>query len=161
MTQADIVALVSSWPNVFAFTPAPDGGSPEIAWGDTFFYYSPDGTVPEATQPFATIVTKDYPGDESSRLDRDGVFRLNIHPGRESFARYSSPDPNPTSDGSQGQVDDAAALDRIFEHPVYGSLGWLAVLNPGPQTLAATRELLREAYELDRARYDRRRTATR
>ena len=154
MTQAEIVELVSGWEHVLAFTPRPGDGTPEIAWGDTFFYYAPDGTMPQATQPFATIVTKNYPGDEVSQLDRDGVYRVNIHPAKKSFAQHSD------TGITHNQGDAAAALDRITEHPTYGSLGWLAVLNPGPETLAITRELLREAYELDRARHERRHPAT-
>ena len=60
----------------------------QIAWGDTFFYYAPDGVVPSATQPFATIVTKNYPGDETSRLDRPDVFRVNMAAGREEFIAH-------------------------------------------------------------------------
>ena len=29
------------------------------------------------------------------------------------------------------------ALDAVIAHPVYGSLGWLAVNNPGPATAEA------------------------
>ncbi|MFD7896365.1 DUF6194 family protein [Streptomyces sp. NPDC059743] len=46
--------------------------SGEISWGDTFFYYAPAGVTPKTAQPFVTIVTivtKNYPGDESSRLE--------------------------------------------------------------------------------------------
>jgi hypothetical protein len=150
MTQAQIVELVGGWPHVLVFTPGPNDGSPEIAWGDNFFYYAPDGIMPTTTQPFATIVTKNYPGDEQSQLDRDGVFRVNIHPSKKSFTRHVS------TEAADFEVDAAAALDRIIEHPVYGSLGWVAVLNPGQQSLTVTRELLREAYELDQRRYERR-----
>ena len=38
-----------------------EAGSPEIAWGDTFFIYDPDRNLEGAGRfPFATIVTKDY-----------------------------------------------------------------------------------------------------
>ncbi|WP_313546200.1 DUF6194 family protein [Leifsonia aquatica] len=37
-------------------------------WGDTFCYVAPDGQVPPNTQPYATIVTKDYPEDTLSAL---------------------------------------------------------------------------------------------
>ncbi|MFE1962359.1 DUF6194 family protein [Streptomyces sp. NPDC059479] len=43
-----------------------------MSWGDTFFHYAPDGVTPNTAQPFATIATiatKNYPGDESSRLE--------------------------------------------------------------------------------------------
>jgi predicted RNA-binding protein with PUA-like domain len=146
MTITEIVELVRSWENVLVYEASQESGSPEIAWGDTFFFYAPDGQMPNATQPFATTVTKDYPDDTSSLLDRDGIYRVNIHPGRPRFKDFAA---------RPGQ--DASALDTIIEHPVYGEAGWLAVLNPGPATDSTVRELLQEAYELDRTRYHRRR----
>jgi len=145
MTVSEIVTVVAAWESVLVVAPGPGDDVPEVAWGDVFFYYAPDGAMPTATQPFATIVTKDYPGDELSALHREGVYRVNVHPGRDSFTAWSA-----VAD------DDASALDRIIRHPVYGDLGWLAVLNPGEQTLSSTLELLREAYEADRARFERR-----
>src|SRR5438132_971171 len=56
-----------------------EAGSPEIAWGDTFFFYNPRDIDPDHRFPFATIVTKDYGDfDSYSQLNRPGVFRLNI-----------------------------------------------------------------------------------
>jgi hypothetical protein len=49
MTIDDILALVKSLDGTLAFTPTPEDGSPEVAWGDTFFYYAPDGKIPETT----------------------------------------------------------------------------------------------------------------
>jgi hypothetical protein len=85
MTIDEITELLDGLDGVLTLTPGPGDGSPEISWGDLFFYYAPDGVVPK-TQPFATIVTKDYPGDEQSRLDRPDTFRLNIAAGNEAFA---------------------------------------------------------------------------
>lgn len=120
--------------------------------GDAFFYYAPDGVPPAKGQPFATVVTKDYPGDEDSRLDRSGVFRVNVFAGREAFERWTGRSPR---EAAVEKVD-VSRFDVIFAHPVYGSLGWLAVVNPGPRTEAAVRELLGEACRIARARYERR-----
>lgn len=150
MTFEEIVELVGGWEGVLVLIPGPGDGSPEVAWGDAFFYYAPDGEVPKATQPFATMVTKDYPEDEQSQLDRDGMFRVNFAAGRAAFTEWTS---GPTADSSRG---DPSVPDQIIAHPVYGSLGWLAVVNPGSRTSAATGKLLREAYELARSRYERR-----
>ncbi len=60
---------------------------PEIAWGDHFFYFAPNGQVPQREQPYATIITKNYPGDTCCDLDQPGRWRLNIHVGRGAFAR--------------------------------------------------------------------------
>lgn len=150
MNIDDIVALVRSWEGTLAVTPGPESDAPEIAWGDTFLYYAPDGAIPTTTQPFATIVTKDYPGDETSRLDRPGVSRVNIAAGREAVKAIAD-------DEESDAPTDRSELDRVFVHPVYGSMGWLAVVNPGPRTAQTTRDLLRQAYDAARARYDRRR----
>jgi hypothetical protein len=114
---------------------------------------TPDGTMPKATQPFATIVRKNYPEDERSRLDRPGSFRVNIASGKAAFVEWTGHQP-----GEPAEDADPSVTDTVIAHPVYGSLGWLAVLNPGPSTTQATQELLRQAYELARSRYEHRMT---
>ena len=88
MTMEEIISFVDGLDGVLTQRAHSGDGSPEIAWGDTFFYYAPDGVVPSATQPFATIVTKNYPGDETSRLDRPDVFRVNMAAGKEEFIAH-------------------------------------------------------------------------
>ncbi|MFC4907357.1 DUF6194 family protein [Actinomadura gamaensis] len=152
MSIDDIIAFVAGLDGVLTLRPGPGDGTPEIAWGDAFFYYSPDGVVPTTTQPFATVVTKNYPGDESSRLDRPGAFRVNIAVGRDEFVRRTGHDPRePAPEGT-----DLGASDTLIAHPVYASQGWLAVVNPGANTEADVRDLLRLAHGLARARYERR-----
>lgn len=148
MTQEEIIAFVAGLgDDVLVLRPAAGDGTPPISWGDTFFYVSPDGTVPARRQPFATIVTKDYPGDTSSRLDRPGVFRLNIAVGRDEVRRHAGHDP--------AGVDPAAA-DAVFAHPVYGGAGWLSVVDPGTRTASLVRELLVAAHRRDQGRGPRR-----
>ena len=89
MTIEEIIAFVEDLDGTLAVRPGPDDGSPEISWGDTFLYYAPDGVMPTTTQPFATIVTKDCPGDERSRLDRPDAFRVNIAAGKEAFSDWT------------------------------------------------------------------------
>jgi hypothetical protein len=80
----DIIECVAALDGVLTMKAGPGDGSPEISWGDVFFYYAPDGEVPR-TQPFATIVTKDYPDEPSSQLDQADAFRLNIGVGAQRF----------------------------------------------------------------------------
>src|SRR5687767_5370949 len=121
----------------------------------TPFYYSPTGVVPEATQPFATIVTKDYPDDDKSELDRPEAFRVNVAAGKEAFVRWTGHGPRDPA----ANTDDPSASDVVIAHPVYGSLGWLAIKNPGERTDETLRELLNTAYQLARSRYERRASA--
>jgi hypothetical protein len=152
MTIDDIIHFVEGLGDVLTLRPAPGDGSPEISWGDSFFYYSPDRVVPTTTQPFATIVTKNYPGDESSRLDRPGSFRVNVHAGKDAFIEATGHAPR--AHGPSGV--DAGAPDTVIAHPVYGSAAWLAVIDPGARTDAVIRELLCRAHALARSRYERR-----
>lgn len=104
------------------------------------------------SQPFATIVTKDYPDDAGSRLDRPDAFRLNIAAGADAFRAWTGRAPRaPATD----EIDPSTA-DVVFPHPVYGGLGWLSIVNPGQATDGASRELLRTAHALARARRQRR-----
>jgi hypothetical protein len=151
MTADEIISFVNDLDGVLTVTPGPADEAPEISWGDTFFFYAPDGIMPKATQPFATIVTKNYPGDEASCLDRPDAFRVNVAAGKEAFIRWTGHGPHE----SATDVDPSVA-DALFAHPVYGSLGWLAVVNPGPRTTRTIRELLRTAHRLARSRYERR-----
>ncbi|TDD79279.1 DUF6194 family protein [Actinomadura rubrisoli] len=150
MTMDEIIALVGGLDGVLTIRPAPGDGSPELTWGDTFFYYAPDGVTPATTQPFATIVTKNYPGDDASRLDRPDTFRVNISAGKEAFIRWTGHAPR------EPATTDPSAPDTVIAHPVYGTVGWLAVVNPGPRTETATRELLHQAHHLARTRHQRR-----
>jgi hypothetical protein len=124
-----------------------EAGSPEIAWGDTFFIYDPDRILEGSRQfPFATIVTKDYGDfDNASNLDRPGMFRLNIGLGKDTYASLFD----------AGAEHDFTALDRLMPHPVYGGNHWVSVINPSEATFEALEPLLREAYERVVQRYDR------
>lgn len=156
MSIDEIIEFLGTFDGVLVLRPGPGDGSPELAWGDTFFYYAPDGEIPARTQPFATIVTKNYPGDERSRLDRPGTFRLNISAGTELFTQWTGRAPR----DAETADTDPSVTDTVLAHPVYGKAGWLAVVDPGPRTEEPIRELLHAAYERDRSRAHRR-TGTR
>jgi hypothetical protein len=114
VTEDELTAFIGGLDDVEVVVAGPDNGAPEAAWGDMFF------SLPGDRMPFATIVKRDYPGDESSRLDRDGVFRLNLGIGREALRERFA----------DGAEQNPAALDRLFPHPVYAGHGWISVLNP-------------------------------
>src|SRR5689334_25374463 len=95
-------------------------GTIEIAIGDTFFLYDPERNLDDKQRfPFATIVTKDYGDfDNLSRLNRDGIFRLNIGLSRATFRSLF-----PTDDVTH----DYAAVDVLMPHPVYASQSYVCV----------------------------------
>jgi hypothetical protein len=153
MSEDEIVAFVrDTLAGVDILVASEEGGAPEVAWGDTFFSYDPDGSLPaDRRLPFATIVTNDYPGfDEASQLSRTGVFRLNIWVSRETFTNLFP------SFGDDEARDDFAALDTPLPHPIYGAQSWVSILCPGPATADLARTLLTEAHRRAIERYERR-----
>jgi hypothetical protein len=153
MTQDDVIEFVTSdLEGTVVVVASEDNGDPEVAWGDTFFFYDPDGiTVPERRLPYATIVTNDYPGfDEASNLNRTGVYRVNAWVGRDTFDQQTS--------SKDASAIDYAVLDKVLPHPVYGQQSWVSVLNPGPNTANTVKDLLAEAHERARTRYEKQRT---
>lgn len=129
-----------------ALVVAPEAGSafPELSWGDAYFYHAPDGRMPERTQPYGTIITKDYPDDTSSGLDAPGRFRVNIHVGQER------------ADSLVTAGADPHETDVFHRHPLYGTAGWICVIDPGERTADAVLALLRDAHEAARTRAARR-----
>ena len=129
MTQDELVEFIGSLPGVVTTVASADNGAPEESWGDVFF------SVAGPQFPFVTLVKRDQPGDNTSKLDREGVFRLNVNIGRKALAdRFP-----------EGTNHDPAALDQLFPHPVYAAYGFVSVLNP-QATASEIRDLLREAH---------------
>lgn len=133
--------IIDLLPDACALVASPDNGAPEIAWGDVFFYAGEtDGALPQH-QPFATIVTKDYPGfDEASALDRPDAFRLNLQLDRRSFDELY---PEDVAD----EPIDFAARDVVMPHPVYSKQHWVSVVCPSPGRLAEIVPWLEQAHE--------------
>ena len=143
MTEDEIIRFVAGLGEVDVMTASRESGAPEVAWGDSFYLYDPDGRASERDgfTPFATLVTKDYADfDTDSDLDRPGVFRVNIAVGRALFEEVVGHSPAAHAELREGF--DFTELDRLLPHPAYATQGWVAVLNPGPRTLERVRELL-------------------
>ena len=104
------------------------------ALGATFFSLDPSHWP-----NFATIVTTDeHDMGTPSDLARDGVFRLNIGVGKETFLRLAGKLSTP----------DYAALDTILPHPVYAKQRWIAILNPSHETFEViVKPLIAEAHD--------------
>jgi hypothetical protein len=150
VTPDDIVDYMERLDGTVVLVASEENGAPEVAWGDVFFFYDPDDVIPpEKRFPFATIVVNDYPGfDELSELGRPDVYRVNAWVSRDTFQREVA--------GSDEASIDYTVLDEVIPHPVYGAQGWLSVLNPGVATGSKVRELLAEAHDRARARYEKR-----
>lgn len=152
MSMEQFLEIVRTFDGVLELAPAEGSAFPKIAWGDHFFYYAPDGHVPRREQPYATMVTKNYPGDALCDLDHPDRWRLNIHVGRARFIELTGEDLRATP-----STVDFAATDTVLAHPVYRAQGWISIINPGSGTQTLAVCLLREAHEHAKQRAARRR----
>jgi len=149
MDEAAIIAYITTaFDGVDAATASQETGAPEVAWGDTFFFYNPDHSPSNQMFPFATIVTKDYGDfDAASNLNRPGIFRLNIGVSPKTYGAHFGPPPRGGATVSATDYD-FTALDRLLPHPVYAPQSWVCVLSPGRETFETIiQPLLAEAYE--------------
>lgn len=124
-----------------------DGSVTAAEWGDLFFFYNPDQTLPKDIY-FATLKTSDDDYDHASNLDRPGVYRLNIGVSKETFLALFGQKPQKLGAGDGSDIGgDFTVLDQLLPHPVYASMGWVCILNPGDETFRHTvQPLLAEAY---------------
>lgn len=113
--------------------------------GYTFFFYRDDHI-----HAFATIASTGNEYEQISRLDRPGVYRLNIGVSRDTFQALFG----------KGKIDTSAydytTLDTIMPHPDYSSQHFLCVLSPSEATFERIRPMLAEAYEVAVKRYNKR-----
>jgi len=113
-------------------------------FGYIFFFYSSERKL-----PFATMASSDNEYDRISNLDRPGVFRLNIGVSKQTFQSLFD------KETAKNASYDYTALDCIMPHPDYAAQHFICVLSPGESTFERVKELLAEAYELARARFNK------
>lgn len=154
MSMDQLLQTIRRFDGVFELAPTANSPFPEIAWGDHFCYFAPNAQVPQREQPYATIITKNYPDDTLCDLDRPGRWRLNIHVERSTFIEVVGADPRVTP-----TAVDFTAVDTVLPHPVYRTQGWISIINPGTRTLALAVSLLGGAHDAARRRANRRPSA--
>lgn len=113
--------------------------------GYTFFFYRE-----ERIHAFATIASSGNEYEQISRLDRPGVYRLNIGVSRETFKSLIGTNKINVSDY------DFSVLDTLLPHPDYSAQYFICVLSPSDATFERIRPLLAEAYEIAVRKFNRR-----
>lgn len=154
MTEQELIEHIAGLSHVTRITAEAASDAPKVAWGDSFFYYEPEGP-PDRKLPFATIVTKDYLGwDTLSNLDRPDAFRINLDIGADRFRELFGYSP---SEHPQHADDfDYSRSDVLLPHPTYAQQGWASIVCPGPETDDIARSLVSEAHERVVQRWSRR-----
>nr|WP_325216688.1 DUF6194 family protein [uncultured Oscillibacter sp.] len=126
------------------------------SWGESGIFYNPGGVLKRGVYVL-TVKEKDGANDRASRLDRPGVYRVNLGLRKETYVRRFGPLPaRPPKGGTAAVEADFAARDRLIPHPVYAWMGWAAVLNPSAETFEAMKPLIQESYEYAREKFAKR-----
>jgi len=145
MNPQQITDLLIHAGHVNVLVASQENGDPEIAWGDTFYYIT-DHAGQSPKMPFVTVVIKDYPGfDEASRLNRGGLFRVNIDVGKTKFNTLFGY--LPAAHERHRDRFDYAALDTLFPHPLYATYGWASIINPSAAAAEQVKALLLAAHQ--------------
>jgi hypothetical protein len=132
------------------------GVVPIEAWGETSYFYNPGAALKRGTY-FATIKQKDGANDKASHLDRAGVWRLNIGVKKATFiALFGTPPARPEKGGIIEGPWDFTVLDQLMPHPVYGWMGWVAVLCPSQSIWQTCIPLIADAHARAAANFAKR-----
>lgn len=132
MNQADVERFVAGLDNV----------QREDNFGYAFFFVGDDHRI-----PFVSISDSDNDYDRVSKLDRKGVFRINIGVSRETYNTLFPDPPAPDLDYS--------LLDTFLPHPEYARQHFICILNPVRENAEAAVRYIVEAHALAASRLSR------
>lgn len=122
-------------------------------WGEKAFFYNP-GNLRAHGAYFCTLKEQDGENDSASALNRNGVFRFNFGISKQTFTHLFGSIPKRPLKGTIISGDfNFTQLDVLLPHPIYGWMGWVAILNPSEKTFGQLEVLLCESYQLAVQRY--------
>ncbi len=126
------------------------------SWGEKGIFYNPGGTLKRGVYVL-TVKEKDGENDKSSKLDREGVFRVNLGVRKNTFTEMFGVTPKrPPKGGVVNMAYDFAETDKILPHPVYGWMNWICALDPSEETFERLKPLIREAYDYAKEKFVKR-----
>lgn len=115
-------------------------------WGEVGLFYNPEGTLKKGIY-LLTFKERDGENDQSSQLNRGGLYRLNLGISQESFIKlFGRTFKRPKAGGVVLMDFDFSQIDTIMPHPVYGWMSWICVINPSQETFEQLQPLIAESY---------------
>ncbi len=125
-------------------------------WGERGLFYNPGSALPKGVY-ILTFKEKDGPNDYASKIDRGGIYRVNLGISKSSFLKLFGRIPTRPAAGEIVDTGhDFQQLDQVTPHPVYGWMGWVAVLNPSIPTFEKLKPLIDEGVMLSHAKFEKR-----
>ncbi len=122
------------------------GVVPKSSWGETALFYNPGRLLPNGVY-FCTIKDHDGEHDRSSHLNREGIFRVALGLGAESYVGLFGPRPRrPPKGGAVNSGHDFTRVNELMPHPVYAWMGWVQILSPTQERFDEIFPLIEEAH---------------
>lgn len=131
MKQSEIQQYVTSLENV----------ETDENMGYLFYYVGDDHHV-----PFVSIAENGNEYETMSKLDREGVFRVNIGVSRDTFVSLF---PNPDIENT-----DFSVLNTFLPHPHYSKQYFICILNPSEKNGELLKKYILEAYDIAKKRLE-------
>lgn len=126
------------------------------AYGETTFFYNPDNYLKNGVY-FCTIKESDGPNDKSSKLDREGTYRISTGITKEKYLQLFKEIPKRPLKGKIIEGDfDFSEENVILPHPIYGWMSWISVLTPTDETFEEYLSLIDVSYEKAKENYAKR-----
>ncbi|MEE9392372.1 MAG: DUF6194 family protein [Planctomycetota bacterium] len=133
-----------------------EGVVPKAVWGETSFFYNPGQAMAHGVY-FCTIKEQDGVNDQSSDLDRPGIYRVAIGLRPNSYAGLFGEKPKRPAKGHIVDTGhDFALVDELMPHPVYAWMNWVQILNPSVEKFAEIKSLVAEAHRLATKKFAKR-----
>ena len=116
------------------------------SWGESSFFYNLNDRLPRGTY-FCTLKEKDGDNDKGSDINRVDVYRFNFGLPEKQFVELFGEKPKRPEKGQTIEGPwDFTALNILMPHPIYGWMGWVAILNPTHESFSRIKPLLSLAY---------------
>jgi hypothetical protein len=126
MTIEEIAAMVKQL----------DSGITETKnWGERGLFYNPGFKRTKGIY-LLTFKEKDGANDQASKLNRPGLYRLNLGLSKTQYTeQFGAPPSRPAAGKTVETGHDFTVVDQITPHPIYGWMSWCAVINPSLATI--------------------------
>lgn len=123
------------------------------SWGEKGIFYNPDNKLKRGIY-ILTVKEKDGDNDKGSKLDRTGIYRVNLGVRRQTFIDMFGEIPKRPVKGGIVDMDyDFTKTDIILPHPIYAWMSWICCLNPSENTFEKLKPFITEAYEYAQEKY--------
>jgi len=132
------------------------GVVPKSSWGETSLFYNPGKLLPNGVY-FCTIKDHDGENDQSSNLNREGIFRLAIGMPPKTYRKFFGEKPPRAAKGGVVETGHKFdALNELMPHPIYAWMCWGQVLSPSEEMFSIIFEIIKEAHQAAVLKFNKR-----